>query len=151
MPEWVLLAFFLVGSTPVGYFVIRISYPEVRVYESSLKVGYSMLAGAFLVVLAYAFDAQIATPASRVEGGLLPLTFVLACVASFVVLRLLVMLMLPREIQLGLPIRHHSLNAASSRVSEPEAGPVGAIGREFLGIIERQSRAQMTDRINNDG
>jgi len=45
--------FFLVGSVTIGYFVLRVSYPEVRVYDANRKLVVSGMLGLIIVFLSY--------------------------------------------------------------------------------------------------
>lgn len=45
--------FFLVGSVTVGYFVLRVSYPEVRTYDANRKLVVSGMLGLVVVFLSY--------------------------------------------------------------------------------------------------
>jgi hypothetical protein len=45
--------FFLVGSVTIGYFVLRVSYPEVRTYEQNKKLAVSGMLGLVVVFLSY--------------------------------------------------------------------------------------------------
>lgn len=150
MLDWFFLAFFAIGSTPIGYFVLRMAYPEIRVFDPAVKVGYSMIAGIGLVLCGLLLEFIIFALQPFWTGGLLPITVLFAIVSAFVLLRVFAMLKLPNSIELGLPIRHNPTNPTRPVYidSEQSQGAVGALGNQMLLLMQAMKGQSKEQEIN---
>jgi hypothetical protein len=151
--DWGLVAVAAIGSTPIGYFVLRMAYPEVRVFDPSIKAGYSMIVGVLLVLFGLFVDLFLVTPLANTVGGMLPLTILITIIAAFIVLRVLAMLELPKSIELGLPIRHYqSGNQQTTNYGQraSNGGAVHALGSGMLTMMNAMNGATKEHEINTE-
>ncbi len=97
----ILYALFLsVGSVSIGYLVLRLAYPEVRLMQQRKKFAYSFATGAGLFAIALVFDAFFGYP--LFQGHYYTSLFVL-CVSLLFVFKALSSLASPAEMLIALP------------------------------------------------
>ena len=109
------------------------AYPEVRVFDASLKVGSWMIAGVMLVLAGLLVDVFVSAPGfAGYSGGMLPVAVIFTVACAFIALRVVAVIRLSRSIgALGLPVRHNptAAPAVSAAGAGARAGPVGCRGR----------------------
>ena len=97
----VLYALFLgVGSVSIGYLVLRLSYPEIRLMQQRRKFAYSLAAGTGLFTVALVFDALLGYP--LFEGHYYTALFAL-CLGLLFIFKALSSLAAPAEMLIALP------------------------------------------------
>ncbi|MFH1779998.1 MAG: hypothetical protein ABH803_02545 [Candidatus Micrarchaeota archaeon] len=148
MPELIAIAvsflyyaLFLVGGVSIGYFVMRLSFPDVRLLEKTEKTGLSALVGALLLVAAIAVDYLVSgVNVVLSTKGLFPLIVSVLITASFLVLRLWFSFLKPRVLVIGIP-------AAKSSLKGEIMGLVDDIKHEPIPIVEAKKIEEKTEPL----
>ncbi len=134
---------FVFGAGSLGYLVIRLSYPEIRVFDGKLKAGYSLFAGWVLVgsslILDYALSSVVG---SSLRGGIFPITLLLCSLLGFVLLRTFVLVNMSSALELGLPISKLQGNALGRNGNKSDASEetMSDIGQQFINIMQAISK-----------
>lgn len=134
---------FVFGAGSLGYLVIRLSYPEVRVFDAKLKAGYSLLTGWILVGAALILDYLISYFIGySLRGGIFPITLLLCSIFGFVFLRTYILVNMPSALELGLPISKLSANTNVTITVKKDSkdGTVSDIGQQFINIMQAISK-----------
>ena len=94
--------FLAAGSVSVGYAVLRLSYPEVRVLQPRKKAAYSVAAGALLFAASVALDSFYTSEAFAFHGYYFTTAFV-ACLLVLFAFKIAASLSFTGEMLVALP------------------------------------------------
>ena len=112
--------FLLVGGVGFGYFVLRITNPDVRLMGTNEKLGASAVYGVGLLVVALAIDFVISgTDAFLNATGYLPATLFFTIIATTFSLKLKSMLFQPQYLVVGVPSQKTVKAEAEKRGEKP--------------------------------
>ncbi len=124
--------FFLLGSASFGYLLLRLTYPDVRLYSDSEKLGLSAILGGAVALCSFGLDFA----ASLIAGypfsqGFLPIVFVAVLVLAFAGFQLYFYYSRSAYITVGLPIPSvplpaHVVEQTAPSLPKAEAKPAEA-------------------------
>ncbi len=127
---------FLTGSASIGYLVIRLAYAEIRMMDNSLKIGYSLIAGGGIVIIAFAADGFAGSTQSS-GGGWFPLTLLATLALSFAVLRLITKMREPHVVQVGLPTVRNVQGIERNGLEQEFASVIHAVSQQESGDAQK--------------
>lgn len=96
-------AFLLAGGIGFGYFVLRLTNPDVRLMRSNEKLGASAVYGIILFAMAFAIDYFVSSEDFLNATGFLPATIFFTILASIFLLKLKNILSNPKFLVVGVP------------------------------------------------
>ncbi len=115
---------YLFGAGSIGYLLVRLSYPDVRLLDKDTKLGVSVVLGFFIMCISLAFEwvAGYAAEfglAGHDYPGLMPLFSCVLVVLTFGIMKVYFLVNSPRMLTVGLPI--HSASNAAKAMQAPES------------------------------
>ncbi|PIT85106.1 hypothetical protein COU36_05195 [Candidatus Micrarchaeota archaeon CG10_big_fil_rev_8_21_14_0_10_59_7] len=98
--------YLVLGSVSLGYLLLRLNYPDVRLFSQRKKLLYSLGAGAAIVVLSIAADFALSGGGAAGSVAGFALTFVFVFVlAAFLAVKVAAMAAKPDYVMVGIPRR----------------------------------------------
>ncbi len=127
---------YLLGAGSIGYLVVRLSYPDIRLLDKDAKLGVSAILGFFIMCISFCVEWLAGHAADFGLGmhsyqGLMPLFSCILVVVTFGIMKLYFFVNSPRMLTVGLPIHSASNAAKAMDVSAQKAAirpPFGAFG-----------------------
>lgn len=131
--------FILAGGIGFGYFVLRLTNPDVRLMRSNEKLGASAVYGIILFAMAFAIDYFVSSEDFLNATGFLPATIFFTILASIFFLKLKNMLSSPKFLVVGVPAvkTQTALEKQATQLparGEPKPPALGAKPAGFLEI-----------------
>lgn len=113
---------YLLGAGSIGYLIVRLSYPDVRLLDKDTKLGVSAILGFFVMCVSFAVEWVAGHAADFGLGlhsyqGLMPMFSCLLVVVTFGIMKLYFLMNSPRMLTVGLPI--HSASKAAKAMELP--------------------------------
>ncbi|VVB67752.1 Uncharacterised protein [Candidatus Norongarragalina meridionalis] len=109
MEAWLAAVYYLyliAGSVSLGYLLLRLNYPDVRLFSQRKKLTYSLGVGAGIVVLSLAADFVLAGGGAVAAAAGFAVTFVFIFVlAAFLAVKVAAMAAKPDYVVVGIPRR----------------------------------------------
>ncbi|MBU1197220.1 hypothetical protein KJ765_01775 [Candidatus Micrarchaeota archaeon] len=113
-------AYFALGSVALGYLLLRLTYPEVRLFDLNLKMGVSAISGFLIAIAAFIVDYVYNSADVVTRQGLFPLVFFLLIIGAFGVLKLYFLIFQSNFLTVGIPMASSSIAfVPQHRESEP--------------------------------
>lgn len=112
--------FVMVGSISFGYLVLRLSYPDVRLFTKERKLGASAVIGFLLVLASILIDYSIDGNAVVTPNGFLPLIFFLLVSLVLAISRVYFMTRKSEYIQVAIPVKDDTVEEKKEEVLPPE-------------------------------
>ncbi|MFH1056206.1 MAG: hypothetical protein V1717_00160 [Candidatus Micrarchaeota archaeon] len=96
--------FLLVGGVGFGYFILRLTNPDVRLYGANEKLGASAVYGFVLFSIAFVLDFLVSGEAFFYATGFLPATIFVTLLFSIFALKVKNMFFNPEFLVVGVPV-----------------------------------------------
>jgi hypothetical protein len=117
---------YVLGAGSVGYLLVRLSYPDVRLLDKDAKLGVSAVLGFFIMCVGLALEWAAGRASDFGFGlqsyqGLMPLLSFLLVLLTFGIMKVYFFVNSPRMLTVGLPI-HSASKAAEAAMEKPELG-----------------------------
>jgi len=113
---------YLLGAGSIGYLLVRLSYPDIRLLDKDAKLGVSAILGFFIMCVSIAVEWAAGHAADFGLGlssyqGLMPLFSCLLIIVTFGIMKVYFFVNSPRMLTVGLPI--HSASKAAKAMDSP--------------------------------
>jgi len=117
---------YLFGAGSIGYLLVRLSYPDIRLLDKDAKLGISAILGFFIMCVSLAFEWSAGHAGEFGLGlhsfqGLMPLFSCILVVLTFGIMKVYFFVNSPRMLTVGLPIHSASKAAKAMEAPVPEA------------------------------
>jgi len=124
-------AFLLLGSVSMGYILLRLTYPDIRVASRERKLGYAGLAGAGVTLAAAATDFLLSPTAFLSATSTFPIIFVLFSIAGFFGLKTFSLVFTPKFVVVGIP-------SSQPEVQAPGMGTAGISSEQIPQVVVQE-------------
>lgn len=112
------LGFFIAGSVTIGYLLLRLTFPDIRLLTTEVKLGSAGISGALLTISAFIVDYLFEGSLNVLEGtGTYPIILFLLFALSFVFMKLYFIFSRPEYLTVGVPIA----NPITIRIEKSQA------------------------------
>ncbi|HIH20751.1 TPA: hypothetical protein HA244_05785 [Candidatus Micrarchaeota archaeon] len=128
--------FLLVGGVGLGYFILRLTSPNARLYQPGRKLAVSALYGFALFAIGLGFDYYFSQENFLNAKGILPITVFATLIASLIILKIKNLIFKPKFTEVGVPVQPPP---------QTKAQPTAAMKTEEN--EERLKRRQMAESI----
>jgi len=124
---------YLLGAGSIGYLLVRLSYPDVRLLDKDAKLGVSAILGFFIMCVSIAFEWVAGHAADFGLGlvsyqGLMPVFSCVLVIITFGIMKVYFFVNSPRMLTVGLPI--HSASKAAKAMESPAPFAQAALGQQ---------------------
>jgi|GEM_PF-1633248 len=113
---------YFLGAGSIGYLLVRLSYPDIRLLDKDAKLGVSAILGFFIMCVSFAIEWAAGHASDLGIGmhsyqGLMPLFSCVLVVVTFCIMKVYFFVNSPRMLTVGLPI--HSASKAAKAMPLP--------------------------------
>ncbi|MFH1442542.1 MAG: zinc ribbon domain-containing protein [Candidatus Micrarchaeota archaeon] len=136
-------AYFTAGSVTLGYLLLRLTYPEVRLLSTEQKLGNAAVSGALLAIASLAVDFFYDGQLEVLSGnGTYPIIVFLLFLLSFVFMKLYFVFSKPEYLTVGVPFQ----NPINIVIETHEGKSEQKENEVYEKIIGRRSGSDMAER-----
>jgi len=124
---------YLLGAGSIGYLLVRLSYPDIRLLDKDAKLGVSAILGFFIMCVSIAVEWVAGHAADFGLGlasyqGLMPVFSCVLVIITFGIMKVYFFVNSPRMLTVGLPI--HSASKAAKAMDSPVPFAQAASGQQ---------------------
>jgi len=136
---------YFLGAGSIGYLLVRLSYPDIRLLDKDAKLGVSAILGFFIMCVSFAVEWVAGRAADFGLGlhsyqGLMPLFSCVLVVVTFGIMKVYFFVNSPRMLTVGLPI--HSASKAAKAMDVPNPFAQKAAGQPASGSFGQQAAVE---------
>ena len=147
--------YFIVGSVTLGYLLLRLTFPDLRLASNEYKSGAGAVAGGLLALVSlgidYIYDGKLEV---LLGNGVYPIVLFMVFLLTFVFLKLYVMFSKPDFLTIGVPTQS-TINIKFQRGSEVERENevnekiIGKRSGSDAGIRQDKSKKELITKIRD--
>jgi len=124
---------YLLGAGSIGYLLVRLSYPDIRLLDKDAKLGVSAILGFFIMCVSITVEWVAGHAADFGLGlasyqGLMPVFSCILVIITFGIMKVYFFVNSPRMLTVGLPI--HSASKAAKAMESPAPFSQAALGQQ---------------------
>ncbi|MFA5247331.1 MAG: hypothetical protein WC408_05580, partial [Candidatus Micrarchaeia archaeon] len=112
--------FYFFGAGSIGYLLVRITYPDIRILDKDAKLGISAILGFIIMVIACAGEYVFGLFFLQ---GLMPLLSMIIVLVTFGIMKVYFFVNSPRMLTIGLPVHSASKAAKAAAAVEQSVQP----------------------------
>ncbi|MBI5224753.1 zinc ribbon domain-containing protein [Candidatus Micrarchaeota archaeon] len=147
--------YFIVGSVTLGYLLLRLTFPDLRLQSNEYKSGAGAVAGGLLALVSlgidYIYDGKLEV---LLGNGVYPIVLFMVFLLTFVFLKLYVMFSKPDFLTIGVPMQG-TINIKFERGREVEGENevnekiIGKRSGSDAGVRQDKSKKELITKIRD--